>query len=463
MYLSQFNYRVKPQSGDSTIIERVTGNTISNTGTGTVTVVDRGSGDMCLRVSGGTMLLALPTSLGLINVSSGSGDLGITVVARVKAQTIDGSSSTTATVLQVGSTAATSDGVGVLRYGSAGQALARGSWATQVSADTALSLATERIVVVRMLPNNAADSGFDTFDTWITGGSGSGNLPDFTTTGGNRSGITASHFASGPLATSVWDIADALIYRPTSGANLTDAQCRSFITLGIDAAITADSPPSGPTINTQPTAQAVNEGSTATFTVAATASAGSLTYQWKRANRGSGTFSAVSGATSASYTTAATDCATDHGAQYQCAVTDSNGTTTTSNALLTVRSVTTVSRPVSDVTPAGWTASTGVDLYATVDEVSASSTDYMQSPTITATPVWCVLGLDYPIASGNRTVGVMGFTDTGTATMKVRLQDDSGTVVGSAADQAVTATPTSYNLAITLSGPATRLACAFVS
>lgn len=221
--------------------------------------------------------------------------------------------------------------------------------------------------------------------------------------------------------------------------------------------------PTGPTINTQPTAQAVNEGSTATYSVSATASAGSLTYQWQRANPGSGSFANVSGATSSSYTTAATDCATDHGAQYKCLVGDTNGSTPTSAVGLTVRSVTTVSRPVSDATAAGWTASTGSDLYAMIDESVASDSDYIISPAISGAATWVVLNLQYPLATGTRTVPVRGAVDTGTGTMKVRLQDDAGTIVGTAIDTAVTSTPTTYNLSFTLSGPATRIAYAFVT
>lgn len=93
---------------------------------------------------------------------------------------------------------------------------------------------------------------------------------------------------------------------------------------------------SGPTINTQPTNQTVAEGATAAFTVSATASGGSLTYQWRKngVNVVGG-----SGGTSASYTTPATTVA-DNAAVFTCVVTDSNGSTTTSNAVLTVTGAT---------------------------------------------------------------------------------------------------------------------------
>lgn len=87
--------------------------------------------------------------------------------------------------------------------------------------------------------------------------------------------------------------------------------------------------PIGPTINTQPTSQSCYEGQTATFTISATASAGSLSYQWKDDGSNVGT-------NSNSYTTAAATYA-DNGAQITCEVTDSNGTTVSNPATWTVR------------------------------------------------------------------------------------------------------------------------------
>ena len=57
-------------------------------------------------------------------------------------------------------------------------------------------------------------------------------------------------------------------------------------------------------ITNQPTTQYVNQGDSATFQISATSAAPSLTYQWYEAPPGSSTFTAISGATSASYTIA---------------------------------------------------------------------------------------------------------------------------------------------------------------
>jgi hypothetical protein len=81
-------------------------------------------------------------------------------------------------------------------------------------------------------------------------------------------------------------------------------------------------------ITTQPASQSVTVGQTATFTVAATGT-GTLTYQWNK----NGT--AISGATSSTYTTPATT-SSDNGAQFTVVVSSSTGNVTSNAATLTV-------------------------------------------------------------------------------------------------------------------------------
>ena len=87
-----------------------------------------------------------------------------------------------------------------------------------------------------------------------------------------------------------------------------------------------------PSITTQPSSHTVNAGATATFTVAATGTA-PITYQWNKNG------SAVSGATSSSYTTPATT-TSDNGAQFTVLVTNSAGSATSTAAILTVNAAT---------------------------------------------------------------------------------------------------------------------------
>ena len=83
-----------------------------------------------------------------------------------------------------------------------------------------------------------------------------------------------------------------------------------------------------PSITTQPASQTVSVGQTATFTVAATGTA-PLSYQWS--NNGT----AISGATSSSYTTPATT-SSDNGAVFQVTVSNSIGSVTSDSAALTI-------------------------------------------------------------------------------------------------------------------------------
>jgi len=85
--------------------------------------------------------------------------------------------------------------------------------------------------------------------------------------------------------------------------------------------------PSGPTVTDQPDNQNTYPGEVATFTVAATTSGGSLSYQWKFNGSNVGT-------NSVTYTR--TTVIGDDLGLVTCDVTDSNGTTTTNAALLRV-------------------------------------------------------------------------------------------------------------------------------
>jgi hypothetical protein len=114
--------------------------------------------------------------------------------------------------------------------------------------------------------------------------------------------------------------------------------------------MSAGTTPSAPTITTQPANQTVAAGQTATFSVVATG-AGTLTYQWSM----NGT--AITGATSATYTTPATT-ASNNGEQFAVTVTNSAGSVTSNAAVLTVTS-TQSSAPTITTQPANQTVAAG--------------------------------------------------------------------------------------------------------
>ena len=94
------------------------------------------------------------------------------------------------------------------------------------------------------------------------------------------------------------------------------------------AALTVTATAITPSITTQPANQSVSAGQTATFTVVASGTA-PLSYQWQKGGV------AISGATSASYTTPATS-VSDSGSQFRVVVSNSAGSATSNSATLTV-------------------------------------------------------------------------------------------------------------------------------
>lgn len=155
--------------------------------------------------------------------------------------------------------------------------------------------------------------------------------------------------------------------------------------IGLSQPITAA--PSGPTINTQPSASTSrlhgDASVVSSFVVAATTSGGALSYQWQKEDSvGAGTYSNISnggvyaGVTTTTLTVTPTDL-TLTGLKYRCNVTDSNGTTATTGATLTVLNGPTLSKA------SGTTNGSGVDtLTVTTDDVTNTNGEYVE---ITAT------------------------------------------------------------------------------
>jgi hypothetical protein len=104
------------------------------------------------------------------------------------------------------------------------------------------------------------------------------------------------------------------------------------ITKSANATVTLN-PPGPPTITQQPQNATAPVGQTATFTVVA--GGGGLSYQWQSMPSGAGSFSNISGATSSSYTTPVT-VLSNTGTQFQCVITNAQGTITSNAATLTV-------------------------------------------------------------------------------------------------------------------------------
>lgn len=144
---------------------------------------------------------------------------------------------------------------------------------------------------------------------------------------------------------------------------------------------------SAPVINTQPQNQTVIVGNSAMFTIAASGSA-PLSYAWRK----NGT--TVSGATSATYATPATVIA-DNGALFSCVVSNSLGSMTSANALLTVTAIapTITTQPQGQTVPVGSAARFTLGATGTsplsyrwrkngTDIVGATGTEYTTPPSV---------------------------------------------------------------------------------
>src|SRR5437764_254458 len=151
-------------------------------------------------------------------------------------------------------------------------------------------------------------------------------------------GATSASYTTAPVKTSDNGAKFYVVVKDSAGRVVS-----STATLTVNASATA------PTITTQPANQTVTVGQTATFAVVATGTA-PLGYQWQK----NGT--AISRATSASYTTPATASA-DNGAKFVVVVSNSAGSATSNAATLTVNAAATA--PTITTQPANQTVTVG--------------------------------------------------------------------------------------------------------
>jgi hypothetical protein len=181
---------------------------------------------------------------------------------------------------------------------------------------------------------------------------------------------------------------------------------------------TSPTPPSAPTIGTQPSNASAVVGSPATFSVVATGYP-APTYQWSKNG------ATISGATSSSYTTPAV-VAGDSGSTFSVIVSNAGGSVTSSVVTLTVLSPPTIStQPASASVLAGATATFTV----------------VASGTPTLTYQWSKGGVAISGATAaSYTTPVLATTDNGNA-YTVTVTNTAGSVTSSAATLTVSAKP----------------------
>ncbi len=187
----------------------------------------------------------------------------------------------------------------------------------------------------------------------------------------------------------------------------------------IDVAITA----TAPAITTQPASQSVNAGSSVTFSVAASGTA-PLTYQWKLGG------TAISGATSASYTIASAQSA--NAGSYTVTVTNAAGSATSNAATLIVNAGSTA--PSITTQPASQTVNVGSS--ATFSVVASGTAPLTYQWKLGGTNISGATSASYTIASaqsanaGSYTVTVtnsVGSVTSSAATLTVNTGGGSNT------------------------------------
>jgi hypothetical protein len=229
----------------------------------------------------------------------------------------------------------------------------------------------------------------------------------------------------------IFTLLDALGHRARIG-NVRARTASAVLLVQIIAACsggTAGSPtsqvnpaPVAPSITEQPQNTTVTVGQTASFTVAATGTA-PLAYQWRSGG------SAIAGATAASYTTAATSAA-DSGEAFSVVVTNSAGTVTSGNAILTVSPASTPPLSITTSTlPGGFVQSA----YTATLQATGGKTPY----------AWTVVSGHLPaglVLSG--TTGTISGTPTTvqSASFTVSVHDANGASATLAASISISAT-----------------------
>jgi alpha-tubulin suppressor-like RCC1 family protein len=185
------------------------------------------------------------------------------------------------------------------------------------------------------------------------------------------------------------------------------------------ATLTVTPRPVAPMVAQQPLPATVDEGQTATFSVQASSNNSTPTYQWKRNGAD------ISGATTASYTTAAA-ASGDDGTQFTVAVSNNAGTTQSTVALLSVRTA-----PRIGTQPQGAALFVGQTATFTVAATGTGPMGYQ----------WLRNGMAIAGAvAASHTTGTLVLGDHG-ASYTVQVSNSVGTVLSALASLSVSVPP----------------------
>lgn len=113
----------------------------------------------------------------------------------------------------------------------------------------------------------------------------------------------------------------------------------------------------------------------------------------------------------------------------------------------------TIYRPGSDISVSGWTPSTGTDLYACIDETTASDGDFIISPDLSTNATF---GFTTPVPAGNWDVNFRARRIGDGASIRIVMLDSGGSSVGASGWQAQSGSFTDYVASVTTTGTADR-------
>lgn len=113
----------------------------------------------------------------------------------------------------------------------------------------------------------------------------------------------------------------------------------------------------------------------------------------------------------------------------------------------------TVYRPGSDIAVSGWTPSTGTDLFACIDETTASDADYITSPDLSTNATF---GFTTPVPAGNWDVNFRARRIGDGASIRIVMLDSGGSSVGASGWQAQSGSFIDYVASVTTTGTADR-------
>ena len=123
-----------------------------------------------------------------------------------------------------------------------------------------------------------------------------------------------------------------------------------------------------------------------------------------------------------------------------------------------IPSPSTTSYPAGDVSTTGWTASTGTDLWAMIDEAVIDDADYITSPRANGSQAPVVFALNQSRTPGDVTVEIRADQLMATTRqVKVTLLNNLNASVGDTGWQNLTQSITDYTFTVTATGVVWRL------